>query len=143
MGRASDSEGDRDRDSDEHDLADPIPPLEWAIAALGLVLVVVCVGFLVHRGWTHQARPPDIAVTAVSTERSSAGYLLRFRAVNRGDAAAEVEIRAELGAGDEREVGEATIDLMPAGAVREGGMFFRSDPRRGRLELRAVSYQDP
>jgi uncharacterized protein (TIGR02588 family) len=128
---------------DDDDCSGPIPPLEWVIAAIGLVLVVVCLAFLSYRGLTHAPGPPDVEVRTIAVRRVGDRYHVRFRAENRGDSAAEVVIRGELAAGGEREMREALIELFPAGSSREGGLFFVEDPARGQLVLHAVSYQDP
>jgi uncharacterized protein (TIGR02588 family) len=145
--------GDEPRD-DEHfdeqrpeEAAAPIPPLEWAIAGVGLCLVVACVGYLVHRGLTHDATPPQLAVRVESVGVAGDGHHVRFRVENHGgEAAAQIVVRGELvGAGGrgEPETREVTIDLVPAEAARSGGLYFRGDPAHGTLVVQAVGYQDP
>ena len=137
------AKADSEPPDDDDAAAEPIPPLEWVIAAIGLAAVVVCLGFLSYRGLTHEPEPPHFEVTATGVRRVGDRYQVRFRAENRGDSAAEVVIRGELATGDERETREALIDLFPAGSSREGGLFFVEDPARGQLVLHAASYQDP
>ena len=41
------------------------------------------------------------------------------------------------------ETSEATMDYLPPGSEREGGLFFSRDPRRYEVRLRAKGYVDP
>jgi uncharacterized protein (TIGR02588 family) len=91
-----------------------IPQLEWLVAAVGLVLV-------------------------------EAGYLVRFRAVNRGgQTAAGLLVRGDLkGEAEVVETSEARLDYLPGGSERQGGLYFRENPDRFRLEIRARGYERP
>jgi uncharacterized protein (TIGR02588 family) len=146
--------GDEPRDDDQfdeqskEDATAPIPPLEWAIAGVGLCLVVACLAYLVHRGLTHDPTPPALAVRVESVAAAGDAHHVRFRVENRGgEPAAQIVVRGELIGGGERgsepERHEVTIDLVPADATRSGGLYFRGDPARGRLVVQAVGYQDP
>ena len=68
-----------------------------------------------------------------------------FRARNTGrTTAAEVvvegELEAESGSGEKS---ETTLDYVPAEGEQGGGLYFRQDPRRSRLRLRAQGYREP
>jgi uncharacterized protein (TIGR02588 family) len=38
---------------------------------------------------------------------------------------------------------EATIDFVPARSSRHGGLVFKNDPRRYRMEVRPVGFDRP
>jgi uncharacterized protein (TIGR02588 family) len=121
-----------------------IPPLEWAIAGVGLCLVVACLGYLIVRGVTHAPSPPQLAVRVESVAAADGGHHVRFRVENRGgEAAAQIVVRGELTGAGAAETSEVTIDLVPAEATRSGGLYFQGDPARGTLVVHAVGYQDP
>lgn len=121
-----------------------IPRLEWAIAAVGLGLVVACLSFLIYRAFAHEETPPDVTVAVEEIRAVGDGHLVRFEAFNHGGtAAAAVVVRGELVTGGATEVSEATLDFLPSESARRGGLYFRADPAGRRLTLRAVSYQDP
>lgn len=126
--------------------AEDISALEWVIAALGLVLVVGTIALTLHDALGSPDAPPSLVVRADSVVAlDGAGFLVRFTAENRGErTAADVPITGELRVGaDSTESSEATLDYVPGRSRRRGGLYFRSDPRRGTLELRAGGFQDP
>lgn len=149
-GRDPGARGGEPRDDDPFDeqreagATAPIPPLEWAIAGVGLCLVIACLGYLVHRGLTHDPTPPALAVRVESVAAAGDAHHVRFRVENRGgEPAAQIVVRGELTGSGEPESHEITIDLVPAEATRRGGLYFRGDPARGTLVVQAVGYQDP
>ena len=52
----------------------------------------------------------------------------------------EGELEADTG---KVETSETTIDYVPAEGEQRGGLYFRQDPRRLRLKLRAHGYREP
>jgi uncharacterized protein (TIGR02588 family) len=122
------------------------PVLEWIASAIGLALtigVVLVIGREALNGETKQ--PPAIEVRATRIVPQASGYLVEIEAANRsGGTAAIVEIEGALMAGDsEAETSGLTFDYVPGHATRKGGLFFREDPSKHRLELRALGYQAP
>jgi uncharacterized protein (TIGR02588 family) len=122
-----------------------IPPLEWAIACVGLALVVGALGLLLHKAIWGEASPPEVTVRVVSVVPVQNGYLVRFHAVNQGGSTAEgVTIEGELRRGLERvETSQTTLDYLPARSERRGGLFFSHDPRQFDFQLRAFGYEEP
>lgn len=122
------------------------PLLEWIAAAVGLVLTLGMMA-LIGREALHgdSADPPAIEVRALRVGAVPSGFVVEVKAVNRsGGAAAAVQIEGELKEGGASvETSSLTLDYVPGHAEREGGLFFRRDPRRHRLELRALGYQRP
>lgn len=122
-----------------------VPPAEWAVAALGALLLVAALAFLTREALRGPGRPPDIVLTADTVVAGRGGWLVRVRARNVGDeTAAEVTVRGTLalpnGEVTER---DAALGYVPAGSARAGGLVFPADPRRGRLTLEVVGHQRP
>jgi uncharacterized protein (TIGR02588 family) len=122
-----------------------IPPLEWAVAIIGLLLVVGAVGFLIYEGVWGDHSPPDIVLETATVEQRETGYLVIFKAANDGGStAADLQIEGELLDGETvLETSSATLDYLPANSEREGGLFFTNDPNRYTLRLRPLGYQTP
>ena len=101
-----------------------IPLLEWIVGGLGAVLVGGATAFLVYHALTRDRTPPDVRVIVERVLELENGYLVQFRAFNRGgSAAAELMIEGEVAGpdGSERRPSEAVLDYVPAGSDREGG----------------------
>jgi uncharacterized protein (TIGR02588 family) len=122
-----------------------IPLFEWLVAAIGLVLVTGSIAFLLYEAVRGSEAPPDVIVRVESVSPVEAGYLVRFRAVNRGgQTAAGLLVRGDLkGEAEVVETSEARLDYLPAGSERQGGLYFRENPDRFRLEIRARGYERP
>lgn len=126
------------------DTAEPhrVSPWEWAVAALGLALVVGVIGFMLYRAYTEAGTPPTIEFTIDAIQPSGPGYLVTFTATNRGDeAAAAVMVEGHL-IGDDGSVETSAVTLtsLPGGSQRQGGLYFGTDPRARQLTLRAMGY---
>lgn len=125
--------------------ATTVPALEWATAALGGLLVLAVIGFLLWQGIGGGDGPPRVSVSVAQVTAQPDGFHVGFVARNDGDATTmALTIEAALTpAGGQVERLDTVIDYLPARSTRRGGFVFASDPRQGRLELRAVSYQEP
>lgn len=122
------------------------PPVwEWILAAVGLALVLVAIGATLYRAMTQEASPPSFETTVQSVTASPNGFVVAFRVKNTGSqTAAAVNIEADLmRAGEKIETGTASLSYVPAHSEREGGLFFRNDPRSFELEIRALGYEKP
>jgi uncharacterized protein (TIGR02588 family) len=121
------------------------PPLEWAIACVGLMLVVTSVGFLLYKAIWKEASPPQITVRVISIVPVQNGYLVQFETMNSGGSTAEgVVIGGELRRGAERvESSQTTVDYLPSNSKKAGGLFFTQDPRQFDFHARALGYEDP
>ena len=122
-----------------------IPPLEWAVGALGALIVAAVVGFLLHQGLAGDSSPPEIHVEITRIAPVRDGFRVQFEAFNAGsEAAAQVTIEGVLSRpGVEPERSEVTLAYLPGKSERGGGLFFDADPRSGDLRVRARSYEDP
>ncbi|HSK74294.1 MAG TPA: TIGR02588 family protein [Pyrinomonadaceae bacterium] len=118
---------------------------EWIVAFIGLILVVGAIGFMLYKAVWVKDSSPDVEVQIESVEQVNNGYLVKFRALNRGGTtAAGLIIEAELKRGAEKiETNQTTIDFLPSNSVRNGGFFFTNDPQQNDLQIRAVGYQQP
>lgn len=125
---------------------DAAPPLEWAMAVVGLILVAATIGFLIYQAFAGKRSPPDITVRADSITTVRDGYLVRFRATNHGElTAAAVTVEGELKdqTGGSVETSSAAVRYAPSGSEVTGGIYFSRDPREFDLQLRAKGYEEP
>ena len=126
-------------------------PLEWAVFAVSLVLVIGTLGYLVYdaaRGSFSDPEtggPPEIAVRLGKAERSGAAYAVPVEVHNRGEETAEgvhVEVVLES-PGRQPERAEFEVAFVPRQSVRHGWVTFTQDPAAGRLTGRALGYEQP
>ena len=122
-----------------------VPPLQWAIAGVGLLLVAGALGLLLYKAIWTEVSPPEVTVRVLSIVQVQNGYLVRFHAVNQGGSTAEgVVIEGELRRGMERaETSHTTLEYLPAHSERRGGLFFTQDPRQFDFQVRAFGYEEP
>jgi uncharacterized protein (TIGR02588 family) len=73
------------------------------------------------------------------------GFLVHYQAHNRGgETLADLQVKATLRRTDgSQEEREAHLDYVPPHSSRNGGLFFESDPRQGRLTLAPGGFQVP
>jgi uncharacterized protein (TIGR02588 family) len=121
------------------------PLLEWLIGGIGVALLVSCVAFLVYQGLTDAERPGPI--TSIVTDVIAAGdrHVVRFEIRNGGSQTlSNLHLSAHL-LEDGREIESArmVIDYLPGHSSREGGFYFRRDPRSFTVEIRPEGYQRP
>ena len=122
------------------------PLLEWVAAAIGLVLtlgILAIIGREALSGEVDQA--PAVEVRVERLVQTPAGFVVEIAATNRsGATAAAVGIEGVLKNGEAKvETSGTTFDYVPGHATRKGGLFFKEDPRRHKLEVRALGYQAP
>jgi uncharacterized protein (TIGR02588 family) len=119
---------------------------EWVAAGIGGALVVAVVGFMAYEAATLSPHPtPRLAIRIDTVVAYPGGYIVEFRASNSGDATAasvlvEGELRSDTGV---VERSEATIDFVPAGSWRTGGLVFTKDPRSYQMEVRPAGFGRP
>ena len=122
-----------------------MPVTEWIAALTGGAIALGFIGFITYRGLNGADTPPRIEVEARDVREAAGLYLVRFRAINRGgETGAQVIVAGRLAQGGaEIETAETVLDYVPAHSTREGGLFFRNDPRHHALELSAGGYATP
>jgi uncharacterized protein (TIGR02588 family) len=119
--------------------------LEWTVFAVGLVLVLATLGYLVRESVASGDEPPDVAVRLGSARPSQHGWLLPVEVTNVGSSTAEdvrVPIALDLPDGT-REEAELDIAFLPPESKRRGWVNFRSDPGEGTLSLGAIAFEVP
>jgi uncharacterized protein (TIGR02588 family) len=129
----------------DHAAAPDIPVAEWIAAALGLAIVLIAIAFLSYQAIHGASLPPEITVAVRSIEPQQSGYLVQARVINTGRATASqliVEGTLMTTTGEEQR-SQVTLDYLPGGSERRAGLFFTTDPRKGKLQIRAIGYQDP
>lgn len=126
-------------------IAEKTSRLEWAVALLGLALVLGAAGYMAAYGLTGAKGPPILTIAKVSVVPTAGRHSVRFEARNAGDTtAASVQLAAELRAGDELvERAQTVIDYLPRGSRREGAFIFDHDPAAYELDLRIEGYSEP
>lgn len=119
--------------------------LEAWVAALGALLVLAALGFLVVRVFTDADEPGGVRLTVQRVQRVEGGWLVRFEAHNEGTATlAGLHVQGRLRLGPVPvETSEAELDYVPGRSRRAGGLYFTQDPARHTLELVPRGYQDP
>jgi len=119
--------------------------LEWTVFAIGLVLVLATLGYLVRESLVGEGGPPEIVARLGAPRHSESGYLVPVEVVNIGQSTAEdvsVPIFLDLPDGA-REEAELSIAFLPRDSKRNGWVSFRGDPRRGTLGLGAIAFEVP
>ena len=119
--------------------------LEWIVFAVGLVLVLSTLSYLVYTGATMGNEPPSIEVRLGTPEQRTHNFIVPVTVINHGDKTAEgirIEVLMESG-GAEKARGELEIPFLPRNATREGWVTFEQDPRNGQLKARVLGYEEP
>lgn len=127
-------------------LRDAGSPGEWVLGGISLLAVLAVAGLLVHHGLRREAEGPAVRVRAEAVRAADDSlWVVEFVAENTGGAPAlDVRIEGRLGPPDRPvERAGATLELVPEGASRRGGLQFRHDPRRHALDLQATGWTRP
>jgi uncharacterized protein (TIGR02588 family) len=124
---------------------DDIPPLEWAVAIVGGLILVAVLGFTLRQALTLDDEPGPITFAVKQVRPAGAGFLVVFEARNGGSTTyAELEVEGTLrGFSGSVERATVTFDYLPGGSSRAAGLFFGGDPAQGRLELAPKAYREP
>ena len=120
--------------------------LEWIIFAVGLVLVIGTLGYLLYDATTISQAPPNIEVQLGETQPQGQSFLVPVIATNKGQQTAEtVQIEVVLEKdGKEAESAELEIQFLPRGAKRSGWVTFETDPSTvEKIKTRAVGFEKP
>lgn len=136
---------DDDRRQERPKVAEKTSRLEWAVALLGLAVVLGAAGYMAAYGLAGPKGPPILTLAEVSVVPVEERYAVRFQARNEGDGtAASVQLAAELRQGGEVvERAETVLDYLPRGSRREGAFLFAHDPQAYELDLRIEGYTEP
>lgn len=119
--------------------------IEWVMAGLSALMVVLVVGLLIHDAIARDGGRPAL-VTEVGEMRSmEGGYVVDILVRNLGHAtAAAVQVEGTLTLPDGRvETSAADLDYAPAESKRQVTLMFAADPAAGTLAVRPTGYAEP
>ena len=124
---------------------DPVPPLEWAAAAVGLLVATLLLAILGREAIAGRDESVPVLVAEVKqVAATAAGHVVEVRVRNLSEqTAAAVQVEGKIKAGQEEETSSATIDYVPGRSQATGGIIFASDPRGTPLELRVTGFEIP
>jgi uncharacterized protein (TIGR02588 family) len=119
---------------------------EWISAAIGAVVTLATIGYLVYEGVSRPSdRSPRLIVAVESIVPEGDGWAVRIEARNAGTATAAAvrivgELRADSGV---VETSEVTLDYVPEASSRTGALLFTRDPSGLELTVRPTGYELP
>ena len=119
--------------------------LEWSVFAVGLVLVLGTLGFLVRESLVAAGGPPEVVARLGPPKAAAGGFMVPVEVRNMGQGTAEdvqVTMILELPQGGPEEAVLA-IAFLPRDSRRNGWVTFQSDPRRGTLRLGPIAFEVP
>lgn len=126
-------------------LIERTPIMEWIAAALGVLLTVGMLAYLLREGLSERNGPPVLTVATEPPVAAGGGFVVPVVVRNASSAtAAAVEIRGTLEQGG-RVVEERRLSFtyVPGGGEARGGLVFQHDPRGGRLSVIPEGYEEP
>jgi hypothetical protein len=112
--------------------------IEWSVFALGALLTLLVVGFLVVEVFRGDG-DPDLRVTVWEPRTVASGVEIGVSLLNAGDGPA-LDVVVEV-CDARRTCGTLTFPQMPAGATREGRLSFA--PGSGPLAGRVLGFRLP
>ena len=116
--------------------------LEWAVFAISLALIAVCVGVLGYEGLTRADNPPSIVATVGRIVHGTNGFAVEVVARNSGDRTAE-HVHLELTIEGTADHAEAVVAYVPYRSERRAWLMLPSDPRNRRLVVRVLGFEEP
>lgn len=120
---------------------DAVPPLEWAAAAIGLLVAVALLGLIGREALGGSGDElPVLEVRLLGIEPAGTGCVAQFEVANRsGRTAAAVQVEGKAGG----EQSQAAIDYVPGHSRARGGLVFSGKPGRKPVEVRVTGFQLP
>ncbi len=125
---------------------DRIPPLEWAVAAIGAIIALSILGAIGWQAiWGHDDPVPLLEVRAESVTPAGRSHVVTIEVTNAsGRTAAAVQVEGVLGKDQpDEQTSSATIDYVPGNGKASGALMFSADPRGRALDLRVTGYEHP
>lgn len=119
---------------------------EWVVSGLSAATVLATLAYLLYDAVGTARTPPAVELRADTVVEVPGGFMVNFVAANHGHATAvTLQVEAELQDPSGRAVqsARATLDYLPGGATRRGGLLFTRDPREYTLRLRALGFENP
>jgi uncharacterized protein (TIGR02588 family) len=115
--------------------------LEWAVFAVGALLVAGVVGYLAYDAVAGADGPADLRIQLGAPARTSQVVVPVHVHNAGGRSAEEVVVAVCAGGGDAEDCAEVTFPFVPYGATRDGVVGFERPPA-GPLRSRVVSYRE-
>lgn len=124
---------------------DPVPPLEWAAAAVGLLVALLLLAIIAREAVAGRDDPvPVLVADVVRVVPTQAGRVVEIKVRNLSNrTAAAVQVEGKLKTGEAEETSSATIDYVPGRSEATGGLIFPGDSRAGQVEVRVTGYEIP
>jgi len=122
------------------------PLIEWASAAVGIVITAVMFGLLAYEAVRQRDEiSPILTVEPIAAVKAGGQYVVEVEVRNIAPkTAAAVQVEGLLKSGGiQVETSNATVDYVPGESVRQAALIFTRDPREHRIELRATGYARP
>lgn len=117
-----------------------IPPAEWVVAGIGLILLCLSMGSLIHKALDVEESEPRIAFSIESIVQQGDGVLVVARASNHGgETVSDFHVTGSAGS----EEHELVIDYLPARSSREFGVFFATRVQKEDVKFTPGAYQMP
>jgi len=119
--------------------------VEWLTGIVSALLITAMLGWLTWEAFTREATPPELVVTVLATEKTTAGYRVTFDIYNTATttAAAVTVVGRILNDDQIMEESDVTFDYVAAESKSSGAILFRSDPAGRRVEIVPSGYTDP
>ncbi len=119
--------------------------IEWLTGIVSALLVAAMLGWLTWEAFTRQATPPDLVVTVLTTEKTTAGHRVAFDIYNTATTtAAAVTVIGRLTDGDRViEENDVTFDYVAAESKSNGAILFQNDPAGHTVDIHPAGYTDP
>lgn len=117
---------------------------EYAVGALGALLVVALLAFLGYQAVVRDTGP-EISVAVTRVDAAAAGYAARVEVTNHGGTTASGVVISGALRRDGRLVDQAstTAAYVPPDSMRTVALVFSEDPRTGELTVGPDGYAVP
>ena len=119
--------------------------LEWTVFAVGLVLVLATLGFLILESLVGGEGPPEIVARLGTPRPGAGGFMVPVEVSNLGQGTAE-DIRVSVlleGRGPEQEEADLDIAYLPRDSRRSGWVTFPGDLGQGILQVGSIAFEVP
>lgn len=112
--------------------------LEWSVFAVGLVLTLSILGYLIYLGLNRGEQPPVFKVTVGPPQKVPDGYQVRVDVYNQGDITAQsVQVEVE----NKGEKSEFQIDFVPEHSSAKGWVVFPQQPEHPKGRVKGFTAQ--
>lgn len=117
---------------------------EWVTFGVSAFVLAAVVATLTVLAFREDAPAAPTVGRIAEANEVDGQFLVPVEVVNRGDeAAASVQVTAELRVGSEVATGDLSIDFLGGGETEELVFVFRDDPSEGELTIEVVGFAQP